>query len=181
MKLWLVRHARPQIELSRCYGKLDVEPVAGSAEASAGALAAALPPGLATRVSSRSRAQRLAQALADLRPDLRPETDPRLDEMDFGAWEGVPWAEIPREELGRWTADFNGYRCGGGESVGRLVARVADALDEMRPLGEAVWLTHAGVIKAVQHLAKHGRAPVEGAAAWPAGAPDFGGWLELTL
>jgi alpha-ribazole phosphatase len=36
----------------------------------------------------------LTRDLLRLRPDLTFKTDIRLQEMNFGAWEGQPWADI---------------------------------------------------------------------------------------
>ena len=179
MKLWLARHAAPVIGSGICYGRLDVEADEAATQASARALAAALPRGLPVRVSGLRRADRLAQALAGLRNDLWPVRDERLNEMDFGAWEGVPWQDIPKAGIDAWTRDFAQYRAGGGENVFDVLRRVAQALADTAADGEAAWITHAGVIRAVHHLAQHGGAGAPTAASWPAQAPAFGEWTLL--
>jgi alpha-ribazole phosphatase len=99
-------------------------------------------------------------------------TDPRLAEMDFGAWEGRPWAAIPRRELDAWAADLTGARPHGGESVADLSARALAALrDAAQGPVPALVVTHAGVIKAAMAQAR-------GPAGWQAQV-DFGGWLRL--
>ena len=69
--------------------------------------------------------------------------------MDFGAWEGQDWNDIPRMELDAWAADFLHARPHGGESVHAFAARVHEFLAELRKDGVSrLVVTHAGVIKA---------------------------------
>ena len=67
-------------------------------------------------------------------------------ELNFGAWEGRPWDEIPRPELDAWAADLAGYAPPGGESPSQLEARVLAFVAGLR-VPEAVLVTHAGVIR----------------------------------
>ena len=179
MKLWLARHAAPLIEAGICYGSLDIEADAAATLSSARALAAALPQGLPVRVSGLRRAGRLAQALAALRDDLRPVRDERLNEMHFGAWEGVPWQDISQADIDAWTHDFAQYRAGGGECVTDVLRRVAHAMRDTAMDDEVAWITHAGVIRAVHYLARHGGADAPSAASWPVQAPACGEWTLL--
>lgn len=179
MKLWLARHAAPLIETGICYGSLDIEADTAATLSSARALAAALPQGLPVRVSGLRRAGQLAQALAALRDDLRPVRDERLNEMDFGAWEGVPWHDISQTDIDAWTRDFAQYRAGGGENVSDVLRRVARALADTAMDDEAIWITHAGVIRAVHYLARHGGG-APSAASWPVQAPACGEWTLLS-
>jgi alpha-ribazole phosphatase len=184
MKLWLLRHARVTLEDGLCYGASDVPADAALTDAAARAAAEVLPVGLPVWVSGMGRAQQLARALQALRPDLRaPLTDTRLNEMDFGRWELQRWDAVPRAAFDRWMADFAHHRFGGIESTQQVIDRVADALDALRAGGasEAVWITHAGVIRAAQFVAEHGRAPIETVSQWPREAPEPGAhrWLVL--
>ena len=82
--------------------------------------------------------------------------DERLREFDFGAWEGVPWDNIPRSELDAWATDFFHARPHGGESVRMLHERVGAAIADYRRSGAShVVVTHAGVIKAALARAGH--------------------------
>lgn len=184
MKLWLWRHARVNLEPGLCYGASDVPANEALTQAAAQMAAAKLPVGLPVWVSGLGRCQQLAHALRGLRPDLpEPCTDTRLNEMDFGHWELQPWDSIPRAAFDVWMADFAHHRFGGAESTQQLIDRVADALDALhqRELPEALWITHAGVIRALQYVVAHGRGPIEGVARWPKDAPDTGGHLCLRL
>jgi alpha-ribazole phosphatase len=182
MKLWLLRHARVELEPGLCYGASDVPANGEFTQQAAQAAAALLPPGLPVRVSGLGRAQQLARALGRLRPDLgEAVVDTRLNEMDFGRWELQPWDAMPRAAFDVWMADFAHHRFGGAESTQELIDRVADALDDLRQRvpGEAVWVTHAGVIRAAQFITTHGRGPICYASQWPQDAPATGGHLCL--
>lgn len=183
MKLWLLRHAEVLLPPGLCYGASDVAADARRTGEAAQAAAARLPANLPVRVSHLGRAQQLARELHALRPDLGPATpDMRLNEMDFGCWELQPWDAIPRAAMEAWTADFDGHCFGGRESVQRMLARVADALADLHaalpPGGEALWITHAGVIRSVLHIAARGHVPLGDASRWPREAVPLGG-LQL--
>lgn len=143
----LMRHLRPAVAEGVCYGVTDLDLAPGH-EAALEAVLGRLPPlaGLAT--SPLRRCWRLAEVIA-ARHGLTATPDPRLAEMDFGAWEGQPWSQIPRVELDEWAADFLHARPHGGESVAQLQARTQAALAEYRARpGDHLLVTHGGVIKA---------------------------------
>jgi len=181
MKLWLARHARPLVADGVCYGASDV-PADVQATLDAGAdLAARLPPGLVVSSSPLSRCLQLADALQALRPELHCRRDARLAEMNFGAWEVRLWNDIAKEEFDAWTADFAHHRCGGGESVTQVMARTQAALaDVRREAVDALWITHAGVIRAVGLLAGGVAVPLR-AADWPRECPGFGQSICIDL
>lgn len=184
IKLWLLRHARVELEAGLCYGASDVPANAALTQQAAGAAADFLPAGLPVWVSGLGRAQQLARVLKALRPDLgAPVTDTRLNEMNFGQWELQPWNAIPLAAFDVWMADFAHHRFGGVESTQQMIERVADALDDLRAsaVGEVVWVTHAGVIRAAQFAATHGRGPIRYARQWPKESPATGGHLCLHL
>ncbi|WP_342129252.1 histidine phosphatase family protein [Hydrogenophaga sp. OTU3427] len=186
MKLWLLRHAQVLAAPGLCYGASDLPAHAGHTDAAARAAALCVPAGLPLWVSGLGRARQLADRLHALRPDLGPpRTDVRLNEMDFGRWEGQAWQAIPRAAFDDWLADFAHHRFGGAESTQQVIARVAAALADQRaafgPGGEAVWVTHAGVIRAVAYLARHGPAPIAHAGQWPEEAPAPGGLVCVSV
>lgn len=184
MKLWLLRHARVTLEAGLCYGASDVAADPALTRIAAASAAARLPPGLPVCVSGLGRAQQLARDLHQLRPDLgAATTDPRLNEMDFGHWELQPWDAMPRAAFDVWMADFAHHRFGGAESTQQVIDRVAEAIADLRdqPCDEAVWVTHAGVIRAAQFVATHGRGPIRHPSQWPREAPEPGGWMVLDL
>ena len=177
MTLWLVRHARPLVAPGICYGALDIPADTDATAQAAQALAAALPQGLPVYTSPLQRCEQLAQSLCGLRPDLVCKTDARLAEMDFGIWEGVGWAQIPRAALDAWTADFGAHRFGGVESANAVMQRVGAAWRALQAQ-DAVWITHAGVARAAM-LISQGVSAVHAADQWPRQAPDWGQWWCL--
>ena len=200
MKLWLVRHAQPLIDAGICYGRLDMAADAEATAECAAKLATQLPAGLRVVSSPLQRCEQLAHALHALRPDLAYKTDGQLQEMDFGQWEGRAWQAIPRAELEAWTGDFAHYPAGhDGESVTTFMARVGAAFDDwtlrlqaramaqgttaqgtMAQDSGVLWITHAGVIRAVELLAQ-GVRHIERANQWPVEAPKYGQWRTLAL
>ena len=176
---WLVRHAQPLIAPGVCYGATDVAADAQATLAAAQALAQRLPLGLQLWSSPLQRCELLTQVLLGLRPDLAYKTDARLAEMDFGCWEQQRWDAIPQADYDRWTSDFGQHRFGGKESVADVMRRVGAAWDESQRQGQnAVWITHAGVIRAASLLSRGVRGVTQ-ATDWPQQAPAFGGWCEL--
>jgi len=178
MKRILVRHATPLVAPGICYGALDMAADAQATQTAAHALAQHLPKNFSASVSPRARCRQLADALQSLRPDGEFTLDARLAEMDFGIWEGVAWADIPRGAVDAWTADFANHKFGGKESVNAVLDRVAAAWDA-KP-GATLWITHAGVIRAAQLIAS-GLRSIERADQWPVSAPAFGEWVVLGL
>ena len=179
MNLWMVRHAQPLIAQGLCYGSTDVVADEGATLLAAQALAGSLPLGLVVSCSPLQRCERLAHVLHGLRPDLAYKIDGRLVEMDFGCWEQQRWDRIPQADYDRWTNDFFHHRFGGRECVADVMQRVGAAWDETRRVGQnAVWITHAGVIRAASLLSR-GVREVHQAADWPQQAPAFGGWCSL--
>ncbi len=176
MKLWLVRHAQPLVEAGICYGASDIAADPAATLTAAQCLAAALPHGVCVLSSPLQRCEQLAQVLRGLRPDLAYVQDARLQEMDFGQWEGQRWDAIPRAELDGWTAAFDSWRCGGAESVADFMRRVGSVWDETRVRQQPmVWITHAGVIRAATLLAQSLR-HIHQADQWPMAAPAWGQW-----
>lgn len=180
MKLWLVRHARTEAAPGLCYGATDVGVPAEATHAVALRVAPGIPMDAVLRTSPLRRCAELARAIAAQRTDLHAEVDARIAEMDFGAWEGRPWSSIPRAEFDAWTAGFADLRPGGdGESTRQFMLRVGMAYDDWRASGRnAVWVTHAGVMRAVQ-LLQRGVRHVALASEWPAEAIGYGECLRI--
>jgi len=152
----LLRHTRPAAADGRCYGRTDLAPGPDLA-AAARAIARRLGPVDRIVSSPLLRCRRLASLLARrLRVPLR--LDPDWRELDFGAWEGLPWEAVPRAELDAWAADLLHARPHRGESVAMLLARTRRALGRLRATrGRTLAVTHAGPIRAALFAAS-GRA-----------------------
>lgn len=207
--LWLARHALPvrppgtgappqRPASACCYGHTDwpadpalthqaataLAQALSTAHRPAGRTGSAAQPvaGLRVRCSPLRRCQQLADALAGLIPHICVQIDPRLAELHFGRWEGLPWDEVPRDELDAWAADFGTYRMGSnGETVQELLQRVSSVAHEAQTSDapDTLWITHAGVIRAVHWLQERGWPLVPEppqANAWPTPAPGYGGW-----
>lgn len=181
MNLWLVRHATPLVESGICYGRKNVPADAGATAECVRQLAEILPAKIRIISSPLQRCEQLAQALHGLRPDFAYKTDPRLQEMDFGRWEGRAWQDIAPAELQAWTDGFAHHAVGGsGESTMQVMERVAEAFDELQGPADTLWITHAGVIRAAELIAR-GQRHIASADQWPISAPAYGQWCTLEL
>ncbi|CCG40216.1 histidine phosphatase family protein [Magnetospirillum molischianum] len=148
----LIRHTTPAGAAGVCYGRLDLA-LAESFEAEAEAIAAALPPGPWRLFSSpATRCRRLAERLG---PAVT--IDERLSELDFGAWEGLRWDDIPPEQMEPWGKNFVTAPPPGGESFTELAARArafAAEIVAQPDTVETVAVTHSGVIRALLTAAR---------------------------
>ena len=78
--------------------------------------------------------------------------DDRLMELDFGAWEGLPWDDVPREALDAWAADPWAFCPPGGETGAALVARIRAFWSDL-PMGDHILISHGGPLKVLAALA----------------------------
>lgn len=152
------RHPRPRAAQGRCIGgrtDLPVDPRKAKR--------------LAHRIRAHARRHGLPRAVVTSplaraaavggwlrRWGFRWHVDPALTEMDFGAWDGRAWADIPLAEFDRWMRDFSGFDFDGGESLAQLLTRAAAW---QPPCALAVG--HAGWISA---------------RCWQGGQPQPGSW-----
>jgi alpha-ribazole phosphatase len=168
MGVILLRHTKPAGAQGLCYGRSDLA-VGPCFAAHAAKIAQALPQATRIVTSPLARCAQLAQYIATARA-LPLTIDPRLTEMDFGAWEGMPWSDISRAELDAWAADLLHARPHGGESVAELRDRALPALrDHAAP--DTLVVTHHGVIKCARWL-------VMGEGAWQSDL-KFGAWQRF--
>ena len=150
MRLYLVRHPRPEVPTGHCYGRSDLAANEADVERVQAALASqGLPGPMPVYASPLARSAVLAQRLSPA-----PAFDERLAEMDFGAWEMRSWDDIPRSEIDAWSADLLHYRPGGGESVMDVAARVAGFDAGIRRAGhaQALVICHAGTMRLLHSL-----------------------------
>lgn len=174
-RLWLLRHGPVECADGLCYGASDMHAVEAASNDIADRVVQELPHEVEFFSSPLSRCAQLALALEARRPDLLAQFDTRIAEMSFGTWEGQAWNDIPRAEFDEWLAEFATAPAGGsGESTNALMARVGDAYDGWRAGGrDALWVTHAGVMRAVM-LLHQGVRKVERADQWPTRAIALG-------
>jgi len=146
MGLILVRHTRPDLPTDFCYGRLDVG-LPNTFQEEAAVVHRNLPAVDRVVSSPLGRCRKLAQFIARKR-GLPLDIDTRLVEMDFGAWEGRPWSQLPTAELEAWSQDFMHARPHGGESVAMLKDRAVDALADWSRRQECIAVvTHLGIIR----------------------------------
>ncbi|UGY91106.1 bifunctional RNase H/acid phosphatase [Streptomyces gobiensis] len=104
------------------------------------------------------RCQETASVVA-ARLGLEVRTDEGLRETDFGAWEGLTFAEVKErypDDLDAWLASAKAAPTGGGESFATVARRVALARDKAlaRYAGKTVLLvTHVTPVKTLVRLA----------------------------
>lgn len=146
MRIYLIRHPRPDVAAGICYGQTDLELAeADAVKASAARLRKLLPAQAALYSSPLRRCRALADALHPA-----PMFDDRLKEIHFGAWEMRAWDDIDRAEIDAWAAATLEHAPPGGESVAALYQRVGHFIRERHHAGDKdlVLVTHAGVMKA---------------------------------
>lgn len=155
MDLYLVRHGAASDTAGRCIGHCDVPLSPAGAEAIA-RVAAWLPRRPDRIVSSDlARARASADIVARHWDVPVAGIDARLREMNFGEWDGVPWATLEQRDGARlraWMEDWVRVRAPAGESFEDVVARAGAWLAEARVAwrGETVVaVAHAGAIRAL--------------------------------
>jgi broad specificity phosphatase PhoE len=98
------------------------------------------------------------------------EVDERLIEIDYGDWEGQPFATLDATVVARWRSDPD-LAPPGGESLAAVAGRVAAFCEE--------WLRveSAGVIVAVSHVS-----PIKAAVTWTLGvSPELAWRMRLDV
>ncbi|MCP1173715.1 alpha-ribazole phosphatase [Ralstonia chuxiongensis] len=168
MDVILIRHARPAMTAGLCYGRTDLElasPMDPEPSAIVEKLSAHTPHRLLASPLQRSRLT--AEALAQTAQLPTIEIDAQLMELDFGAWEGSQWDDIPRAEIDQWARDLVHGNPHGGESAADLLARVTTWAEATSATpASCVWaVTHAGCMRA---LASHWlQRPLAETLQWP--------------
>jgi alpha-ribazole phosphatase len=149
MKLYLIRHPKPDVEKGLCYGDMDV-PLAADWEVGAQALKQALSiefDGESNRCfhSPLSRASRLAEYIGEGKSQVADA----LRELDFGHWEGLCWQDIPKQDIDIWAEDIVHAAPYHGESLQVVADRVWNWWLSVKdlPMENCVLVAHSGVIK----------------------------------
>ncbi|MBU3583308.1 histidine phosphatase family protein [Polynucleobacter sp. 15G-AUS-farblos] len=174
MKIWAVRHPKPLVANGVCYGQLDLEIDRSQLDVLAQAISSQLPKGLPIYCSSLIRSLDLAKAIHRFRPEATIHSDSRLNEFNFGIWEGLFWSDIPKTEIDIWVQEFPNYFFGGKESVCGFIDRVKSILYELRDADQLILITHAGVIKALHFLSQSNSGVLSDMDDWPKQVIGFG-------
>ncbi len=150
MKVFLIRHPKPNDTEGLCYGRLDVSVDPALLGMTLAKVRQRIPADV-LRVapvftSPLSRCADFARQLAF--PHTAIVAD-ELVEIDFGTWEGQRWNDVPREELDDWVRDLWAYRPGGGENAQALAIRWQRWLHQVSLSNPdaVIAVTHAGVIR----------------------------------
>jgi alpha-ribazole phosphatase len=148
MAIHLIRHTATDAAAGTVVGRTDVG-CASTFASELGVLLQVLPAAVAHIATSPARRCRLLAAELVLRFGVPVVVDERMQELDFGTWEGRTWDAIPAAELDPWMADFVHQRAGAGESFAELMARARAVLEtELHASGERLLVTHAGFVRA---------------------------------
>ncbi|MEW9518373.1 bifunctional RNase H/acid phosphatase [Streptomyces tubercidicus] len=161
--LVLLRHGETALTPEKRFsgsGGTDPElSVAGRRQAEAAATALAARGAIQAVVSSPLRRCRETAEAVAARLGLEVRIEEGLRETDFGAWEGLTFAEVRErfpEDLDAWLGSARVAPTGGGESFAAVARRVAVARDKLlaRYAGKTVLLvTHVTPVKTLVRLA----------------------------
>lgn len=151
MKLFLIRHTKPDIAKDICYGQSDINvlPTFKFELSEVHFLLKNIEYGKVYS-SPLKRCVELAQTLVP--DDDKLLLDDRLMEFNFGDWEMKTWEEIEKtSEASKWFADYIQTAAPGGESFKQMIDRVQYFIDDLteKPNNDDVLIvTHLGVIRA---------------------------------
>lgn len=146
MEVYLIRHTTPAFEPGLIYGRKELL-LHTDFESELAAVRSQLDTDFEITYSSPAfRCTELARALS---PTF--STDFRLQELDFGEWEGKTWDTVDQRALQAWMDDYVNVCTPGGESMMQMYTRVNEFWLELREssYGKVAIVTHAGVIRLI--------------------------------
>ncbi|MCF0071145.1 alpha-ribazole phosphatase family protein [Dyadobacter sp. CY261] len=151
MEVCLIRHTTPIFEPGMIYGRTELL-LHADFPAELEAVRAKL--GKDFEIMYSSPALRCIQLARALYTDVL--TDPRLQELDFGGWEGKTWNTVDQQALQAWMDDFVNVCTPGGESMMQMYARVEAFWKELGQSGydKVAIVTHAGVIRLILSIVR---------------------------
>ncbi|MFZ6753730.1 histidine phosphatase family protein [Undibacterium sp. Dicai25W] len=144
MRLYLIRHTKPDIAPGICYGQSDVPVKESDIAELVPTFLCRWSDSVPVYTSPLSRCLKLAQQLHS-----HPIVDARLMELNFGAWEMQTWEQIPRWQIDAWASDTVHYAPGEGENVMQMTTRVIAFISDLQQhaVEQAVVICHSGIIK----------------------------------
>lgn len=151
MRIYLIRHSRPDIAEGTFYGHADV----GVTEPEFANTVSEI--NQKTKIqnlkhiytSPLKRCYSLAQTLDAGYAEIH--SDKRIMELNFGDWERSKWDKVDPKALEDWINDYVNSPTPGGESYLDLYNRVSEFWDELikHTEGPLAVVTHGGVIKCI--------------------------------
>jgi len=146
LKVYFVRHTKPHVETTICYGQSDVPVCPLAFETQYKVLSGYLPKQFSKVFSSPlQRCQVLAQKFSE-----NPTLDKNLMELNFGEWEMKPWNSLEPTQMQVWMNDFVSNAPPKGESYQMLAKRTETFLQKLQNTeGNVLVCTHAGIMRAV--------------------------------
>lgn len=169
-RLWVWRHPRPSGAAGRCIGAgTDLAVHWRRSKRLARRIQKLAQRHQLPKIIHSSPLRRCADVGAWLKAwGWRHRLDPALLELDFGSWEGRPWADIGQREVDDWIADFVEHAPGGGESLATLLVRAGS----WRPQGGGLVVSHGGWMLARRWRVEQGQV-LPSASNWPK-PPGYG-------
>lgn len=148
MEIYLIRHTQTATDPGLCYGQSDIA-LADSFEDELAKLYDKLPnfdEDCKVYSSPLSRCLQLAETFSDT-----VTTDARLQELNFGDWEGQRFDDIEAGALQHWMDNFVSAAPPNGENFEDLYQRAGSFWQELLAVqaGQVVVVTHAGIIRAL--------------------------------
>lgn len=169
MTLYIWRHPKPMATEGICIGQTDVAVDKRKLKR------------LANRIERFTRLQQLPKVIwvSPLQRSLKVgqilaqrgfqcRVSPELAEIDFGDWDGRPWAQIAKQEIDDWCDDFAHFAPDNGESLQQLFDRAEGWLNKVLAepalieqdsipilaVGHAGWISAAKMIAAGKNIPK---------------------------
>ena len=148
MDIYLIRHTQTATDPGLCYGQSDVALADSFADETTN-LHDKLPEfdeDCSVFSSPLTRCLQLAQTISDT-----VTTDARLQELNFGDWEGQRFDAIEADILQHWTDNFVTAAPPNGENFEDLYRRAGDFWQDLLAVDaeQVLVITHAGVIRAL--------------------------------
>ncbi len=167
LTLTIWRHPKPHHVALRCIGQTDVGVDPRRAKNLAHRIRQHARASGAPQVVFTSPLQRCAQVGRWLkRWGWQHHIDPLLSELNFGTWDGKPWAHIDKADIDKWCANFAHHAPGGGESVAALLKRCQQFMAQHGLQTHHV-VGHAGWINAALWCTGHGACALPSVEQWP--------------
>lgn len=149
-KIFLIRHCKTAAKSGALIGSSDL-PILASEYEPVQRLNSVLPDSGMCLCSPLLRTRQTLESLQENGFNLQVKQEQRLQEVDFGSWEGKEFQEIVASDpdcIRDWNA-YDNFTFPGGESIEAFVERVKVVLDMVQELPEdnIVLISHGGVIR----------------------------------